>query len=237
MRIAIIIPVLNEAPAIAGALEALGPLLARGCEIIVCDGGSDDGTPALALPLAGQVIHAPRGRSSQMNAGAQAAHADILLFLHADTSLPPDADRLIEAAILKGGQWGRFDVRIEGRSAALPVIGFFMNWRSRLTGVATGDQAIFIRRDVFESHGGFADIALMEDIEISKRLKRVAAPVCLHERVTTSGRRWETYGVLRTILKMWRLRLAYWLGADPRKLARQYGHAPNDYRPRPDSGP
>jgi len=232
MRIAIILPVLNEAPAIAGALEALVPLRARGCEVIVCDGGSGDGTQSLALPLADHVIHAPRGRASQMNAGARETSADVLLFLHADTRLPSDADALIAQAIRLGRRWGRFDVRIEGRSSALPVIAFFMNWRSRLTGIATGDQAIFVQRDLFEKAGGFADIALMEDIDLSRRLKREARPACLRAKAATSGRRWEEHGVFRTVLKMWRLRLAYWLGADPRKLARRYGYAP-----RPDSGP
>jgi len=229
MRIAIIMPVLNEAASIGAALGALAPLQAAGCEVIVADGGSEDGTAALALPLADSVIPAPRGRASQMNAGAGQCTAPVLLFLHADTRLPPQAPELIAQAMAKGGLWGRFDVHIEGRSPALKIVAAMMNWRSRLTGIATGDQAIFMRRDLFERLGGFPGIALMEDIALCAKLKREARPICLRARVTTSGRRWEKHGVLRTIVTMWRLRFAYWCGADPDDLARRYGYAP---RPR-----
>jgi rSAM/selenodomain-associated transferase 2 len=220
VKISVILPVLNEAPGIVAALAALASLRARGHEVIVTDGGGTDGTAALAAPLADRVISAPRGRAAQMNAGADAAGGDALVFLHADTRLPEDADRLIAAA-LAGRTWGRFDVRIEGRSPLLAMVAFFMNWRSRLTGVATGDQAIFVRRREFP---GFAPIALMEDIDFSRRMKRVSRPACLRAKVATSGRRWERHGVLRTILLMWRLRLAYWLGAPPEELARRYAN-------------
>jgi rSAM/selenodomain-associated transferase 2 len=220
VRISVIVPVLDEAPEIVAALGALRGLRARGHEVIVADGGSADGTPALAAPLADRVVAAPRGRASQMNAAAAAAGGEALLFLHADTRLPEDADRLVAAA-LAARPWGRFDVRIEGRSPLLAVVAFFMNWRSRLTGIATGDQAIFVRRREFQ---GFAPIALMEDIDFSRRMKRISRPACLRQKVATSGRRWERHGVLRTILLMWRLRLAYWRGAPPDELARRYAN-------------
>ena len=220
MKLSIIIPALDEAAGIVAALEALAPQRARGHEVIVADGGSGDGTPGLAAALADRVIAAPRGRARQMNAGAAAASGDALLFLHADTRLPASADELILHA-LKKNLWGRFDVAIEGRSALLPVIAFFMNRRSRLTGIATGDQAIFVRRDAFP---GFPVIALMEDVAFSKAMKRRAPPACLRDRVSTSGRRWERNGVVRTVILMWRLRLAYFLGASPDELARQYAN-------------
>jgi rSAM/selenodomain-associated transferase 2 len=161
-----------------------------------------------------------------MNAGAQAAHGDILLFLHADTRLPADTDRLVCEALAPSSQvWGRFDITIEGQSPLLRLVAMLMNWRSRLTGIATGDQAIFVTRDAFVAAGGFPDIPLMEDIAFSRRLKRLARPVNLAARAVTSGRRWEKHGVLRTILLMWRLRLAFFLGASPATLARSYGYA------------
>ena len=219
-RLSIVVPSLNEATGIERCLRALAPLRGRGHEVIVADGGSDDGTPQLAAPLADRVVAAPRGRALQMNAGAAAASADALLFLHADTILPADADRAVLAA-LASRAWGRFDVSIDSRDARLAVVGFCMNWRSRLTGIATGDQAIFVRRAEFP---GFPAIALMEDVAFSKAMKRVSPPACLRARVRTSARRWERRGVVRTVLHMWRLRLQYWLGADPAELARRYSH-------------
>ena len=217
-RLSIIVPALNEAGTIALSLQALAPLRARGHEVIVADGGSEDGTRDIASPLADRVIVVPRGRARQMNAGAAAATGDALLFLHADSCLPARADESILHS-LQEHLWGRFDVRIEGRSPLLPMIGFFMNWRSRLTGIATGDQALFVRREAFE---GFPEIALMEDIAFSRATRRRGAPASLHGKVTTSGRRWERNGVLRTVVLMWRLRLAYFLGASPDELARRY---------------
>lgn len=230
-RLSIIIPVLDEAQGIVAALEDLAPYHQYGAEIIVVDGGSTDGTVAAAMPLVDRVLMAPCGRASQMNAGAAVAIGETLLFLHADTRLPGNAYRLIAQTIdakEAWRRWGRFDVRIEGNSAWLPVVACMMNWRSRLTGVATGDQAIFISRDAFTAVGGFPVIPLMEDIEISRRLRRISWPVCLAARVTTSGRRWERRGVWRTIVLMWYLRLRYWLGADPRRLAMEYGYVPNE---------
>ena len=219
-RLAIIVPVLNEAADIEAALGALQGLRKRGARLIVVDGGSQDGTPARAGRYVDEMLTVERGRARQMNAGAAAASGDALLFLHADTCLPAGADELILDA-LKKNLWGRFDVAIEGRSALLPVIAFFMNRRSRLTGIATGDQAIFVRRDAFP---GFPEIALMEDVAFSKAMKRRAPPACLRDRVSTSGRRWERNGVVRTVILMWRLRLAYFLGASPDELARQYAN-------------
>ena len=221
--LSIIVPVLDEAANIVAALEALAPLRARGADVIMVDGGSRDDTVALARPLADQVIAAPRGRASQMNAGAAIARGDILLFLHADTRLPADAERIILDGLTRSGRaWGRFDVRIDGVHPLFPVIAFFMNARSRLTGIMTGDQAMFVTREAFASVGGFPNIALMEDITLARNLKRVSRPLCLSARVTTSGRRWEKRGVVRTVLLMWRLRLMYFVGLAPEKLAKRY---------------
>jgi rSAM/selenodomain-associated transferase 2 len=218
MKMSIIMPVLNEAAVIGAALVSLAPLRARGHEVIVADGGSEDATRALAAPLADRVVVARRGRSRQLNAGAAAASGEALVFLHADTRLPANADCAIADALRKSN-WGRFDVTIEGRSRLLPMIARLMNLRSRLTGIATGDQAIFVRRDAFP---GYPEIALMEDIAFSKAMKRQAPPACLRAKASTSGRRWDEQGVLRTVLLMWRLRLAYFLGAAPDDLARRY---------------
>jgi len=182
--------------------------------VIVVDGGSEDATRELAAGLCDRVVVAPRGRALQMNAGAREAKGGILVFLHADTRLPPDADQLVQ-----GSLWGRFDVRIEGRHPLLKVVAWAMNLRSRLTGIATGDQAIFVRRDGFP---GFPELPLMEDVAFSRAMKRHSRPACLREKVVTSGRRWESGGVMRTIVLMWRLRLLFFLGVPPDQLARRY---------------
>ena len=224
-RLTIVIPVLNEAAIIVAALRALAPLRARGAEIIVADGHSRDGTARLAEPFADRIITVRRGRGAPLNAGAALGTGDALLFLHADTILPDNADRLIDAALIHRA-WGRFDLRIAGSHPLLTVIAHMINWRSRLTGVATGDQAIFVTREAFEAVGGFPDLPLMEDVAISRRLKRLCRPFCIATPAVTSGRRWERNGVLRTILLMWRLRLSYYLGAEPELLARLYGEVP-----------
>jgi rSAM/selenodomain-associated transferase 2 len=224
-KLSIIMPALDEGDGIAAALDALANLRALGTEVIVVDGGSRDATVQRARLRADRVISAPRGRALQMNAGAATAVGNVLLFLHADTRLPPDADHIVLRGLDRSGRaWGRFDVKIDGRNPLLAVVAVLMNIRSRLTGIATGDQAIFVRRDAFHAAGAFAAIPLMEDVALCKRLKRMSRPLCLHERAVTSGRRWETNGVVRTVLLMWRLRLAYFLGADPQALARQYGY-------------
>jgi rSAM/selenodomain-associated transferase 2 len=218
VKLSIVIPVLDEAALVGRTLQSLAPLRARGHEVIVADGGSADATREIAAPLADRVLAGARGRASQMNAGAAAATGDVLLFLHADTELPASADEEISGK-MGSRAWGRFDVSIEGDSPMLAVIAFFMNLRSRLTGIATGDQAIFVRRADFP---GFPEIALMEDVAFSKLMKRRSRPACLGARARTSGRLWERRGVLRTMILMWRLRLAYWRGAAPDELARRY---------------
>ena len=231
--LSIVIPVLNEAQGICQVLQALAPLCARGVQIIVVDGGSTDDTVQQARSalqaMAGAahpgqlVTHAPTGRAAQMNAGARQAGAPILMFLHADTVLPPAADTLVARALGDGTHhWGRFDVQIAGQHRMLRVIAALMNQRSRCSGIATGDQALFMTRTAFDAVGGFAAQPLMEDIEMSRRLLRLSRPACLRARVVTSGRRWETRGVWRTMLLMWRLRFAYWRGASPQQLAELY---------------
>jgi rSAM/selenodomain-associated transferase 2 len=215
-------PVLDESERIAGALAALASLRTQGVELIVVDGGSRDDTVAQCAGRVDRLLVSPRGRARQMNEGARAATAPALLFLHADTVLPPRALEHIAAA-LASRAWGRFDVTIDGSSRWLPIVAVLMNWRSRLTGIATGDQAIFMRREAFEAVGGFPDQPLMEDIEISRRLRRaVGAPACLHQHVATSGRRWDQHGALRTIVLMWRVRLLYRLGVSAERLAAHY---------------
>ena len=220
--LSIVVPALDEAAGIEATLQALTPLRARGAEVIVVDGGSRDSTALLAKPLADQVLHSPRGRARQMNAGAAAARGDVLLFLHADTRLPEAADAVLHEAVAQGARWGRFDVRIDGRSPMLRVVAWLMNQRSRWTGITTGDQGLFVQRALFQCIGGFPDQPLMEDIEISRRLRALARPRCLRQRVVTSGRRWDTHGAWRTIFLMWRLRWLYWRGVPPQVLAEAY---------------
>jgi rSAM/selenodomain-associated transferase 2 len=223
LRLSIILPVLNEASGIETRLADLTGLRRAGCEVIVVDGGSGDGTAVRAAPLCDQLIESEPGRALQMNAGAAHAHAGLLLFLHADTALPAGALDAIESVTRGLGiAWGRFDVSLDSPRRTLKLVGAMMNLRSRLSGVATGDQALFMTREAFDSVGGFAPIALMEDVDISKRLRRLARPHCLRLRVTTSARRWESQGVWRTIFLMWRLRLAYFFGASPDALAQRY---------------
>ncbi|MCX2843029.1 TIGR04283 family arsenosugar biosynthesis glycosyltransferase, partial [Microbulbifer thermotolerans] len=213
MRFSIVVPLLNEREQLPQLIGHLRALQARdNCEVIFVDGGSDDGSVEFLSAAGLTVIAAQRGRARQMNAGAAAAGGDCLLFLHADTRLPENALENIERALLRGKCWGRFDVRISGNSIWFPLIATLINWRSRISGIATGDQGIFVRRDLFEELGGFADQPLMEDIALSGRLLELARPACIRARVTTSGRRWQKYGVLRTVLLMWRLRFDYWRG-------------------------
>ena len=223
LGLSIVMPVLNDAHALTDALRSLEPLRRRGAQIIVVDGGSGDGSVDAARPLADVVLPSSRGRAVQMNTGASVARGDVLLFVHADTRLPVDADLLILEALARNHQsWGRFDVRLNSCHPLLRLVESLMNVRSRLTGIATGDQAMFVRRTTFEKLGGFPPIALMEDVAFAARLKRESKPLCLRARVTVSSRKWEREGAIRTILLMWRLRLAFFLGADPDELARRY---------------
>ncbi len=219
-RVAVIIPVLNEATGIGSTIQHLRALGFE--EVRVVDGGSTDETCANARAHGVTVIETGRGRARQMNAGAADCKADVLLFLHADTTLPANAHQTLAAFADATTPWGRFDVRLSGDQLAFRVIEWCMNWRSRLTGIATGDQAIFVRRNVFQTVGGFTEIPLMEDVEISRRLRRVGAPYCVRDPVLTSSRRWEARGILPTVWLMWRLRLLYFVGVDPGKLARLY---------------
>lgn len=220
--ISVIVPALNEEGSIVATLDRLQPMRARGHEVLLVDGGSTDGTPEQAAGLVDQLLHGERGRARQMNVGAQASRGDVLWFLHADTLAPADADRDILHALEQGADWGWFRVRIVGRSRMLPVVAWFMNRRSCLTSIATGDQGLFVRRVAWEAAGGFPDIPLMEDIGLSRRLRREGRGCCLPCRLETSGRRWDRGGVWRTMFLMWRLRLAYSLGADPHLLAQRY---------------
>ena len=219
--LAIVVPMLDEAATLPALLVHLAGWRARGCEVVLVDGGSRDDSVEMARAAGFRVLIAERGRARQMNAGAQACGRALLLFLHADTRLPEAADAMVCAALAVQA-WGRFDVHIDGRPRMLRVVAALMNLRSRLSGIATGDQAIFVRREVFEAAGGFPDQPLMEDIELSRRLLRVSRPACLRARVRTSGRRWEQRGVWRTIALMWRLRWAYWRGVPAERLAEAY---------------
>lgn len=215
-------PVWREAATIRSVLEALQPLRARGHEVIVVDGGSDDDTARLAEGDCDRVVSSGRGRALQMNAGAQVASGDVLLFLHADTRLPDSALVALEQFQTSRKAWGRFDVRLSGRRPLFRVIAWFMNRRSRLTGIATGDQALFVRRSIFEALHGFEEMPLMEDVEFSSRLRLVSRPFCVADPVVTDSRRWEQHGAWRTILLMWRLRWRYWRGDSPETLEALY---------------
>ena len=222
MKTLIIVPVLNESAVLSQQLNEFDVLRAMGAQLLLVDGGSNDRTVQLARDAGFDILESVRGRARQMNAGARAAQSDLLVFLHVDTHLPRGTLYQIEHHLNGKSSWGRFDVRIVGSSPWLKVISFCMNWRSRLTGIATGDQTIFMTREAFNKVGGFPEQPLMEDIEMSKRLKRLSPPVCLPERVVTSGRRWDQNGVWKTILLMWRLRWAYWRGVPASELARLY---------------
>ena len=221
MNISVVIPALNEEKTIAATLTALMAL--RPHEVIVVDGGSADGTREISAATGATVITGAPGRARQMNIGAQQATGDILLFLHADTRLPAAAFDDIAAA-LKDPRYlgGRFDVDLDGDHWMLKVVGALINHRSRITKVGTGDQAIFVRREVFARVGGFPDIPLMEDIAFCRVLKRLGGIACLRTKVVTSARRWESEGVWQTIIKMWILKFLYFAGVSPVKLKRFY---------------
>jgi rSAM/selenodomain-associated transferase 2 len=223
-RLSIVIPVLNEAGCLQTLLESLQPFRDEGHEIIVVDGGSKDDTVEKAEGLADQVLASPAGRARQMNAGANSANGDVLWFLHVDSIVPSQADSLIVNALSEGKPWGRFSIRLSGKRWLLRVIEFSMNLRSRLSGIITGDMGIFCRASLFRHVGGYPDIPLMEDIAFSRLCRKVSRPVTISEPLITSSRRWEEQGIMRTVFTMWRLRLAYFLGTDPVRLARRYGY-------------
>lgn len=230
-RVSIIVPVLNDAASLKARRASLTEAQSLGHEVIIVDGGSGDDSRNVARSVTTRVLQCGRGRALQMNAGARHSTGEVLLFLHADVWLEP---RLLEALAALGRKrdrfWGRFDVTLEGRHWLYRVIERMMNVRSRLTGIATGDQAIFVSRALFDEVDGFPRIPLMEDVALSKRLRRLIAPVCLKQRVHVSTRRWAEHGILATTVLMWRLRLRYFLGADPAHLARVY------YGPETDPG-
>ncbi len=223
-RLSIVIPVLNEALTLAHPLTALQSLRAQGAEVIVMDGGSCDDSVCIATPLADRVLRSSPGRALQMNLGAQYASAPALLFLHADTHLPEGAIGQITQA-LNIHAWGHFAIQLDGRSGWLPVVSWMMNKRSRLTGIATGDQGIFVRASTFKAVGGFLEQPLMEDIELANRLRKISSPACLKAKVVSSGRRWDQHGAWKTIRLMWRLRFRYWRGVSATQLAKEYRDA------------
>ena len=221
--VSIIVPALNEAAGVGPALKQFASLRASGeVEVILVDGGSRDGTVNIARQLVDQFVQAEPGRARQMNAGAALARGKFLLFLHADTLLPGNWLDEVALARLQGRVWGRFDVRLSGGAWQLRLVETLMNLRSRWSGIATGDQAIFVSGSVFRETGGFPEKPLMEDLDLSARLLRQGRPYCSRQKVLTSSRRWEEEGILRTILLMWRLRFLYWLGVPAEKLVRSY---------------
>lgn len=221
MKFSIIIPILNETSGIEKFLSTLQTFREQG-EIIIVDGGSQDNVITIASPLTDKFIKSPKGRAKQMNAGAQEASGKILLFLHADTYIPSNALSLIEQGLSQYYQWGRFDIKLSGTHFMFLAIAQCMNWRSRLTGISTGDQALFVQKLVFDQAGQFPEIPLMEDIAICKNLNSFGPPLCLKAKITTSSRRWQQLGITRTILLMWWLRLLYFFGYNPETLAQLY---------------
>ena len=230
MTVSIIIPTLNEEKNIQACLSALQALRCD-CEIIIADGGSIDNTRQIAAPLADKVITSTPGRALQMNNGVRQAAGSVLIFLHADTYLPENALQLIAKHINKNAQWGRFDIQLSGKPFMLKVIARMMNWRSRLTGIATGDQVIFVTRRAFEQAGCYPAISLMEDIALCTALKKIGPPICLKAKVISSGRRWERNGIYKTMLLMWCLRWRYYFGANPQTLADLYRRGASYHKP------
>ena len=221
MFISIIIPTLNEENVIQTFLQQLQQFRTQGHEVIVVDGGSSDRTVSVATELSDKVINSESGRAVQMNNGASQSRNDILWFLHADTVISDQSVVQIQQAINKSN-WGRFNVKLSGSNILFRLIEFMMNIRSCLTGVATGDQGIFVKRKTFESVGCFSNLPLMEDIDLSKKLIKISKPACIKNTLITSSRRWEERGILSTVVLMWRLRFLYWFGVSANKLAAQY---------------
>ncbi len=240
LRLSIIVPMLNEAAYIEGTLRALQPLRSEGHEVIVADGGSDDGSRLLAEPLADHLLRMEGSRARVMNAATDLANGDVLLFLHADTLLPPDTPACVTQALSAANRvWGRFDIHLSGGSYGFRLIERLMNWRSCATGIATGDQAMFMTRLAYEQAGRFPDYPLMEDIALSRALRQLTRPACVRAEVIVSSRRWQHYGVVRTVLLMWWLRLGYFLGVDTVVLAQHYHRSdvPSGARSQSDTKP
>ena len=223
-RLSIIIPTLDEERTVVELLADLAPLRRQGHELLLVDGGSRDRTSEVARPLVDRLLESPPSRAGQMNAGAAVASGEVLWFLHADTRVAAQAAvQRLSASVTGGSHWGRFDVRLSGRHRMLRIIERMMNWRSWITGIATGDQGIFVTRAAFDAVSGFPEVPLMEDIAISRVLRRIGRPARIRSpRLQTSSRRWEERGVVATMLLMWRLRLAYALGTSPHELAKRY---------------
>ncbi|MCV6636738.1 TIGR04283 family arsenosugar biosynthesis glycosyltransferase [Candidatus Albibeggiatoa sp. nov. NOAA] len=223
--LSIIIPTFNAQTSIIDTLTPLQMLREQGHEVIVVDGGSEDDTCQLAAPLADNVVTSLRGRAQQMNLGAQVAKGKVLVFLTVDTFLPEYADWMILVCLYSDRKdWGRFDIRLEGKKPSLRMVESLANLRSRLTGIATGEQAIFVKRNVFEQMQGFPEIPVLEDISLSRQLRRKSRPVCLKNKVIVSERRWAEKGLMRTIMRMWRLRFAYALGVSPWTLEKRFNN-------------
>ena len=220
--VSIIVPVLNDAAVLSKLLDQLQDIRSLGHEVIVVDGGSHDDVVHVCEKRVDQLIHSASGRASQMNKGALQAKGDIFWFLHADSLI--EAGCLDEILRLTQHEkvWGRFDVKLSGKDWRLRIVEFLMNWRSRLTCIATGDQGIFLTREAFNQVEGYKEIPLMEDIEISKALKKISTPFLPGQMITTSSRRWQSQGIFRTILLMWSLRLAYFLGISADRLSAYY---------------
>jgi rSAM/selenodomain-associated transferase 2 len=222
MRLSIIIPVLDEGERIAAALDALVDLRVLGAEIVVVDGGSRDATIQRARLRADVVLQGPRPQAERMNVGAAKAAGDVLLFLRTDMQLPPLADHLILDGLARSDRaWGHFDATLEGKNLLLPVAAWLTSLESRITGIATIEHGIFAKRDAFRTSGGFPTQPLLDDVELCVRLKRISKPLCIRQRVVSPGHRWETEGILHTLMTTWRLRLAYLFGADPEALAKR----------------
>lgn len=221
MFISIIIPVLNEEQSINALLQQLQIYRQQGHEVIVVDGGSVDETISISKPLADKVITSDSGRARQMNKGVAESTNEVLWFLHADTSIPENVIEIIQSSLVKN-DWGRFNVKLSGSHFLFRIIEKMINIRSCFSGVATGDQGIFVRRKIFESVGGYSEVPLMEDVALSKKLKNISQTACIKETLTTSSRRWKKNGIIKTILLMWKLRFLYWIGVTPDKLAKLY---------------
>lgn len=226
MQLSIVIPMLDEGAQALACVRHLAPLRAAGHEVILVDGGSQTLAADQLRSWVDHLIVSEPGRAVQMNQGARVARGDVFWFLHADTRVQKGMDQAIASALAGVSGWGRFDVRLDGGHSLLRLVERMMNLRSRWSGIATGDQGLFIHRELFVQVGGYPEQELMEDVEISARLKRITQPHCLRQQLSTSSRRWERQGVLRTIFLMWGLRFAYWLGVSPSRLVRYYRPCP-----------